>query len=141
MPSCVSSPRKIGGSRSRVRRLKCRALIKRSSGGAAIKFLKGVRDEWFVRLNRRDIGTCNQEIEVIVVPVVLDVQGKGKLHRNLCSVCIINDGTGTATRGNYDVKVMSKDMKLMREGRVENWPRKAKHVIDLVAECLKEIQR
>lgn len=78
---------------------------------------------------------------MIVVPVILDVYGAGKLHRTLCTVHIINDGTGTDSRGNYIVRALSKSMKVMREGKVENWPRKNRHVIDLVAEALKQVTK
>ena len=39
---------------------------------------------------------------------------------------ICNDGTGTNSRGNYDVKLLRKGShNVVREGRVENYPRKA----------------
>ncbi len=78
---------------------------------------------------------------MIVVPVILDVRGGAKEYRTLCTVCIINDGTGTTARGNYRIEVLSKSMKLMRKGRIENWPRSSKHVVDLVAEALKQVAK
>lgn len=46
---------------------------------------------------------------------------------NLCRVVIINDGTGTGSRGNYTVGLYARNNgRLIRQARVENWPRNAK---------------
>lgn len=46
---------------------------------------------------------------------------------NLCRIEIANDGTGTASRANYDVRLYARnDGRLVRTARVENWPRNAK---------------
>lgn len=45
---------------------------------------------------------------------------------NLCRVEIANDGTGTLSRGNYNVRLYARnDGRLVRTARVENWPRNA----------------
>lgn len=44
----------------------------------------------------------------------------------LVTIEIYNDGTGTAARGNYDFTIRGKRGQVLKEGRVENWPRKAK---------------
>ena len=78
---------------------------------------------------------------MIVVPIIMDVQGKGREHYTLATLTITNDGTGTDTRRNYSVKALSKDMRVMREGRIENWPSKNRHVIDLVAAALDAVRK
>lgn len=62
--------------------------------------------------------------------IVADVELKSAISRdrdaNLCRVVITNDGTGTATRGNYDVRLYARNHgRLIRTARVENWPRNA----------------
>ena len=44
----------------------------------------------------------------------------------LVTIEIYNDGTGSKTRGNYDFVIRGKRGQVMKEGRVENWPRVAK---------------
>lgn len=51
---------------------------------------------------------------------------------------IINDGTGTLSRGNYVVKLYRKNStKVWKEGRVENFPRKRLNSYDLLLRGLK----
>jgi hypothetical protein len=46
---------------------------------------------------------------------------------NLCRVQIVNDGTGTGSRGNYTVRLYARNNgRLIRTARVENWPRNDK---------------
>lgn len=46
---------------------------------------------------------------------------------NLCRVEIVNDGSGTASRGNYNVLLYARNNgRLIRTARVENWPRNAR---------------
>jgi hypothetical protein len=83
---------------------------------------------------------------MIVVDVKLDVYGEGVLIRPLARVLISNDATGSATRGNYNVRVLRKPnkrrpfsiLKVQRRARVENHPRKSKHVLTLVRKALEE---
>jgi len=78
---------------------------------------------------------------MIRVTMDLDALGMGLRVSRLCDVEIINDGTGTLKRGNYRVVVKSKAGRVMREGRVENWPRKAKHPVDLLAAALESVRK
>ncbi len=74
---------------------------------------------------------------MIRTTIVLDSWGLGFKKTELGMLDIINDGTGTATRGNYDVHVRGKTGRLLRAARVENWPRKSKPVFALIAAGLK----
>jgi hypothetical protein len=56
----------------------------------------------------------------------------------LGTVEIANDATGTATRGNYNVKVKGKDGRVLRTGRVEGFPRKRLLGADLLYRALRE---
>lgn len=78
---------------------------------------------------------------MIRVSMKLDPFGLGQRVRQLADIEIINTGTGSPTRGNYRVRVYTKNGRLMREGQVKNWPRKQKHPVDLLAECLKAIRK
>ena len=69
----------------------------------------------------------------------LDSHGLGTRVSTLAEVIIINDGTGTATRGNYDVRAKSKKGWTIRKGRVENWPRKSKPPLALLSAALQEL--
>lgn len=79
---------------------------------------------------------------MIRVTIELDSFGLGTNVTSLGEVIIANDGTGTRTRGNYKVKVYGKTgLKVIREGRLENWPRLAKHPVDLVAAALEQVKK
>jgi hypothetical protein len=52
-------------------------------------------------------------------------------------ITLANDGTGTANRGSYDVTVFSTNGRVIRTGRVENWPRLAKSRMALLLAALK----
>ena len=73
---------------------------------------------------------------MIRTTVTLDRLGMGVSCTDLCTIEIANDGKGTPTRGNYVVRVLGKDGRLMRSGTVKNWPRQSKHVVDLLAAAL-----
>lgn len=62
-------------------------------------------------------------------------------HReNLCSVEIANDGRGTASRGNYVVRLYARNNgRLVREARIENWPRKSKPAWRLIQAALEAL--
>lgn len=65
------------------------------------------------------------------------------LESNLGELRIANDGTGTATRGNYNVKLYSagKKPRLIRTARIENWPRKSKTAWALVTEAVNAVNK
>ncbi len=54
----------------------------------------------------------------------------------LCSIKIVNDGTGTLTRGNYEWEIRGRKKQVIRTGRVENWPRNARSAPQLLAKVL-----
>lgn len=55
---------------------------------------------------------------------------------------IVNDGTGTLTRRNYDVTLYSRGDKprMIKRVRVENWPAKAKSAFKLIIEAIKKLE-
>jgi hypothetical protein len=73
---------------------------------------------------------------MIRIPVTLDVHGLGHTRRVLRTINIINDGTGTRERGNYQVQLLGARGQLLREGSIETW-RRARPVEQLVLEALK----
>lgn len=76
---------------------------------------------------------------MIRVTMKLDSHGLGLNISTLATVEIINDGTGTATRGNYNVKAMSKTGYVIRTGRIENWAHKSKPPLALLSAALQEM--
>jgi hypothetical protein len=44
----------------------------------------------------------------------------------LVTIVIINDGTGTAKRGNYDYTIHGRKKQRLKSGRIEGWPRQSK---------------
>jgi hypothetical protein len=63
--------------------------------------------------------------------IVVDMKLNSAISRsrdcNLCRVEIVNDGTGTQQRANYDVLLFARNNgRLIRTRRVENWPRKSR---------------
>jgi hypothetical protein len=79
------------------------------------------------------------------VVIVADVQLVSAIsedrNETLCRVEIFNDGTGTHTRGNYGVRLYSRGDKprLIREARVENWPREARPAWRLVQAAMEAL--
>jgi hypothetical protein len=68
-----------------------------------------------------------------------------KKRTKLAEMHIANDGTGTATVGSYDGKVLRApnfhpEVNVTRRGRVENYPRQAVTVWNLLARMLKEMK-
>lgn len=53
-------------------------------------------------------------------------------------VCIVNDGTGTPTHGNYDVRLLTwhDPPRVWRKGRVEGFPRQRLGPYDLLLRAL-----
>lgn len=69
---------------------------------------------------------------MLEIEIRLNRHGRGKKVKTLCTMTIVNDGTGSQSRGNYDIAISSADGRVFCKGRVENWPRRQHHVIDLV---------
>lgn len=44
----------------------------------------------------------------------------------LVNITIVNDGTGTTSRGNYDYTIRGRRNRRIKSGRILNWPRLAK---------------
>lgn len=76
-----------------------------------------------------------------MIKIILEMwpHGYEKNKYKLCEGRIGNDCTGTLTNGNYNVSLFGKNNKLMKKGRVENFPRKRKHVWYLLYLALKNI--
>lgn len=75
---------------------------------------------------------------MIVVDAQLVPFGNTKLPGTyLCRVHIINDGSGTRTRGNYEVKLFSKGLnpRLLKETEIKDWPRQSKPAWRLIAKA------
>lgn len=63
---------------------------------------------------------------MIVADVNLVSAISSSRDENLCRVEIANDGTGTGSRGNYEVRLYARgNGRLIRKARVENWVRNA----------------
>ena len=78
---------------------------------------------------------------MIVVRVELHSAVTRKITE-IAKMIIANDGSGTASRGNYDVRVYKKGSKealTMREGKVLFYPRKSSHTWNLVARALESV--
>lgn len=81
---------------------------------------------------------------MIVVPICLDSAVTLKTTV-LGTLVITNDGTGTKSRRNYDVKVYGKNAPIMglrkvkpiRTGKIKNWRSEARPVFELVLEALR----
>lgn len=72
---------------------------------------------------------------MIVVKIELHSAITGKVTE-LGQVHIINDGTGTAKRGNYRVRKIGKRGRLLTEGRVENHARLSSPIFKLLKKAL-----
>lgn len=69
---------------------------------------------------------------MLEIEIRLNRHGRGKVVKTLCTMTIVNDGTGSASRGNYDITISGADGQVFRKGHIEDWPRRQNHVIDLV---------
>jgi len=75
---------------------------------------------------------------MIIVKVELHSAVTGKVTE-LGRLHITNDGTGTETRGNYDVERMARitaKRQVLAHGRVTNWPRKSASIWRLLRRAL-----
>ena len=76
---------------------------------------------------------------MIRITMQLDSHGLGTRVSTIAEVTITNDGTGTATRGNYDVRAIGKNGQTVRVARIENWARKSKPPLALLSAALQEM--
>ena len=60
--------------------------------------------------------------------------------KNLGSIQIWNDGTGTLSSGNYCYK-LTKNNKVKHEGRITKFPRKRKDVFNLLWRVLEDVNK
>lgn len=72
---------------------------------------------------------------MIVVPMTLVSACTGKVTI-LRTLRIINDGTGTARRGNYRVELLGKRNQVLRMGRIERWARNSRTPEQLLSKAL-----
>ena len=73
----------------------------------------------------------------IVVKLELWPGGDKERARTMGILIIANDGTGTASRGNYDDKLIGKQAALKGSpGRIEDYPKQRKHAWELVRRIL-----
>lgn len=73
---------------------------------------------------------------IITAELVSAIDGH---HEVLGQAVIYNDGTGTATKGNYEVLLNRKRMRVWKQGHVDGFPRKRLNVWDLMYRGLREI--
>ena len=84
---------------------------------------------------------------MIVVTVDLDSANGEKYDKNLFTMIIINDGSGTSSLGNYDVLLGRRGTSSLykvftnpiRKGRVQSYKRKNTHVGKLVKLALESV--
>jgi hypothetical protein len=80
---------------------------------------------------------------MIVVQAALVPHGNpdSKVDR-LCTVHIVNDGTGTRSRRNYDVKLYSRGLspRLIKSARIEGYPSQSKAAWHLIAEAFRVLE-
>lgn len=77
---------------------------------------------------------------MIRVNMELDSWGLGIKTKSIAKVTIANDGSGTETRGNYNVVAIAKNGKVIRTGRVTNWARKSKPPLALLKAALEALE-
>ena len=59
----------------------------------------------------------------------------------LCRLHIVNDGTGSRTRGNYNLTLFSKGVspRVIKRGRIEDWPRNSRPAWRLIAKAFETL--
>jgi hypothetical protein len=79
-----------------------------------------------------------------VITVYAELQSAISAARDdtLCRVEIVNDGTGTTQRGNYDVRLYARGRngRLIRRARIENYARNAQPAWRLIAAAFEAIE-
>lgn len=73
---------------------------------------------------------------MIVVEITLYSAISSSRNKSLGKLVIINDGTGGATVGNYDVQAYGASGKPGKRGRIENYPRQAVAPMNLVRRAI-----
>jgi len=79
---------------------------------------------------------------IVVAAKLFSSRGRHE-DENLGKLTITNDGTGTRTRGNYDIVLYSrggKSSRKVREARIEDWPRNSKTAWDLVTAAVEAVK-
>jgi hypothetical protein len=74
---------------------------------------------------------------MIVITVELWPRGDSAKKKRIAKMVIINDGSGTETKGNYSCQIHTQ--RTSKHGRIENFPRKRQNVWILIGKCLKNI--
>lgn len=62
----------------------------------------------------------------------LNALGLGARVSQLVRIVIVNDGTGSTHRGNYDYVIYGKRNRELKRGRIPYWPRQSKTPIKLL---------
>lgn len=75
---------------------------------------------------------------MIIVTVDLISGISESRNRRLATLHIINDGTGSKTRGNYIVQAYGPSGQKGKSGAVKDYPREAVSVLNLVHRALQE---
>lgn len=70
---------------------------------------------------------------MIVVRAELKSAISSSRDTQLCEMHIVNDGTGSSTRGNYDVALFGRNGRRIRTARIENYARSALPAWRLIA--------
>lgn len=70
---------------------------------------------------------------MVVVKIELWPLGDEDFKKSLGEVHIINDGTGTRTRGNYKVNFFNRAGRYFKSKKIENHPRQATSTWNLLA--------
>jgi len=74
---------------------------------------------------------------MIEVTMMLYPHGYTAHQRTLATIRIVNDGTGTLTRGNYRWSIMGKNNKrVLKHGVLLNWPRQSKTPVALLQKVI-----
>lgn len=76
---------------------------------------------------------------IVVEAQLIPHNNKSAPRTNLCRVEIANDGSGTRTFGNYEVRLYSKgdSPRLLKTVRIVNWPRQRKPAWRLISEAFR----
>ncbi len=75
---------------------------------------------------------------MIRVSIDLDYREFGAKMPQVTIIEITNDGTGTTTRSNYNVRALSRTGKCLNSARIENWRRKTSP-LSLLSAALQEM--
>ena len=79
---------------------------------------------------------------MIRVDVQLESAVSEDRNERLCQVVIANDGTGTGSLGNYDVRLYARgeNGRLIRQARVEGYPRRVHPAWRLIAAAMRALE-